>query len=446
MSEKLKEYGLTDVGLVRKANEDSMGSAQTRNGHVFVVCDGMGGHVGGATASSIAVKSILEFLDSQDLTDIPSGISSAIQFANEQIYATAQMDPNLKGMGTTCTVLVVNGDHVHIGHVGDSRIYLFTDGGLHRITKDHSFVQSLVDQGIIPDSEAENHPRKNELLKALGIRPNVEPTVNEQPIQPKVGDVFMMCSDGLCGLVNDASMKKILREGSLEHQATTLINAAKAAGGHDNITVQLIEITASPFSASVFVDMNPADLVNTGDMSGKTTIINTPEKDPFETTAEIPIAHGEKKKSKTFLFLGIAFLIVLIILFFIYNNKTEPTPEPKKDEPKEFKIGNNPNQPEEKPEEKPTVSPKKETPTNKPAPTGITGKTGTTGSTGTTGATGATSPKPTSGSTGATNTGGTTGPTGSSAPTTDPTKPTEPAPSGPTGSTTPPPPGGKDGN
>jgi serine/threonine protein phosphatase PrpC len=437
MSEKLKEYGLTDVGLVRKANEDSMGSAQTRNGHVFVVCDGMGGHVGGATASSIAVKSILEFMDSQDLTDIPSGIYSAIQFANEQIYATAQMDPNLKGMGTTCTVLVVNGDHVHIGHVGDSRIYLFTDGGLHRITKDHSFVQSLVDQGIIPDSEAENHPRKNELLKALGIRPNVEPTVNEQPIQPKVGDVFMMCSDGLCGLVNDASMKKILREGSLEHQATTLINAAKAAGGHDNITVQLIEIAASPFTASVFVDMNPADLVNTGDMSGKTTIINTPEKDPFETTAEIPATHEEKKKNKTFLFLGIAFLVVLIILFFIYNNKTEPTPEPKKDEPKEFKIGNNPNQPEEKQEEKPTVAPKKETPTNKSSPTGVTGKTGTTG---------ATSPKPTSSSTGATNTGGAsggTGPTGTPTPQPNPTTPTEQPAPGPT--TTPPPPGGKDG-
>lgn len=444
MSEKLKEFGLTDVGLVRKANEDSMGSGQTRNGYVFVVCDGMGGHVGGATASSIAVKSILEFMDSQDLTDIPSGISSAIQFANEQIYATAQMDPNLKGMGTTCTVLVVNGDHVHIGHVGDSRIYLFTDGGLHRITKDHSFVQSLVDQGIIPDSEAENHPRKNELLKALGIRPNVEPTVNEHPIQPKVGDVFMMCSDGLCGLVNDAAMKKILREGSLEQQATTLINAAKAAGGHDNITVQLIEITSSPFTASVFVDMNPADLVNTGDMSGKTTIINTPEKDPFETTAEIPAVHEEKKKSKLFLIGGIAFLIVLIILFFIYNNKTEPTPEPKKDEPKEFKIGNNPNQPEEKQEEKPTVAPKKETPTNKPSPTGVTGKTGTTG------ATGATSPKPTSSSTGATNTGGTsgaTGPTGTTTPQLDPTTPTEQPAPGPTGpTTTPPPPGGKDGN
>jgi cytoskeletal protein RodZ len=232
-------------------------------------------------------------------------------------------------------------------------------------------------------------------------------------------------------------MKKILREGSLEHQATTLINAAKAAGGHDNITVQLIEIAASPFTASVFVDMNPADLVNTGDMSGKTTIINTPEKDPFETTAEIPATHEEKKKNKTFLFLGIAFLVVLIILFFIYNNKTEPTPEPKKDEPKEFKIGNNPNQPEEKQEEKPTVAPKKETPTNKSSPTGVTGKTGTTG---------ATSPKPTSSSTGATNTGGAsggTGPTGTPTPQPNPTTPTEQPAPGPT--TTPPPPGGKDG-
>lgn len=439
MSEKLKEYGLTDIGLVRKANEDAFGSGQTRNGHVFVVCDGMGGHVGGATASSIAVKSILEFMDSQDLTDIPSGISSAIQFANEQIYATAQMDPNLKGMGTTCTVLVVHDHHVYIGHVGDSRIYLYTAGGLHRITKDHSFVQSLVDQGIIPDSEAENHPRKNELLKALGIRPSIEPTVNQQPIEPKVGDVFMMCSDGLCGLVNDASMKKILREGSLEQQATGLINAAKTAGGHDNITVQLIEITASPFTVSVFTDMNPVDTVNTGDMSDKTTIINTPAQDPFETTAEIAAAPDTRKNNKLFIITGIVFFIVLIILFLIYNNKTTPEPAPQQDQPKEIKIGNNPNQQIEQQDIQQPAAPKTETPSKKPTPTGVTGKTGTTSSTGTSGGSGSPTPTSPTGSSGGTNTPSATGPT---APTS--TTPSDPAPTGPT--TPQPPPGGKDGN
>jgi serine/threonine protein phosphatase PrpC len=257
---EIEQFGLTDIGNVRKANEDNFGFMETPNGPLFTVCDGMGGHVGGATASKIAVDNILRIIANAP-GDSPSvEINNAIVSANKEILDTASANPELKGMGTTCTVMLVTPASIHIGHVGDSRIYLLSKNKLHRITKDHSFVQTLVDAGAINDSEAESHPRKNELTKALGVRQSVEPTVNHHPIQPSPGDVFMLCSDGLCGLVSDRMMEDIiLRNHDLQSAATSLINAAKSAGGYDNITVQLVRIVSSPYSSSIFEDFSPRE-------------------------------------------------------------------------------------------------------------------------------------------------------------------------------------------
>jgi len=257
---KIEQTGLTDIGNVRKANEDNFGFIEGKLGPIFTVCDGMGGHVGGATASQIAVKCILEYLASSDLRVPAVEINNAIVLANQEILETAAANPELKGMGTTCTVMLVVNDSIHIGHVGDSRIYLLSDNKLHRITKDHSFVQNLVDSGAISDSEAESHPRKNELTRALGVRNLVEPTTNSNPIYPKQGDVFMLCSDGLCGLINDSEMQNILNQNpQLDLAAQALIMAAKQAGGHDNITVQVAKITESPYKVSTFPDFSPKE-------------------------------------------------------------------------------------------------------------------------------------------------------------------------------------------
>jgi serine/threonine protein phosphatase PrpC len=247
----------TDVGLVRKANEDNLGNALTPNGHVFVVCDGMGGHVGGAKASQIAVSSILEFFKKQEYDNLFTAIDRSLVFANEQIYAVSMAEPELKGMGTTAVILIVKGDACFIGHVGDSRIYLKSGGKLNRITKDHSFVQTLVDSGLITDEAAESHPKKNQILKALGIGPIVEPTVADSPIFPKNGDVFLLCSDGMNGMVNDASMEMMIDENDLDKSSSVLIQAAKDSGGHDNITVTLVNILESPHNQSVFKHFNP---------------------------------------------------------------------------------------------------------------------------------------------------------------------------------------------
>ena len=254
---KYSSKSLTNVGKVRSANEDNLGEALTPNGHLFVVCDGMGGHVGGAQASTIAVNSIIEYFQREVYDNVIQAIDHALSFANEQIYASALSNPSLKGMGTTAVVLLVRGEECFIGHVGDSRIYLRSNEKLNRITKDHSFVQTLVDSGVIDDEDAENHPNKNQILQALGIAPSVKATISQSPILPKAGDMFLLCSDGLNGMVKDRDIERIMQEDNLMVTSENLITAALNGGGHDNITASLVLIEESAHSSSRFVHFNP---------------------------------------------------------------------------------------------------------------------------------------------------------------------------------------------
>jgi len=271
---------ITNVGKVRAANEDNMGESVTPNGHLFVVCDGMGGHVGGATASSIAVTSIIEFFQREVYDNPIQAIDHALSFANEQIYASALNNPELKGMGTTAVVLLIRNEECFVGHVGDSRIYLYSDSKLNRLTKDHSFVQTLVDSGIISDDEAESHPNKNQILQALGIASSVKGTISPAAILPKVGDTFLLCSDGLNGMVKDGDMQHILSVNNIEIAAENLITAALNAGGTDNITAALVKIEESAHVKSTFSHFNPVpkpDFVSTQQVGGKKSSI--PAKD-----------------------------------------------------------------------------------------------------------------------------------------------------------------------
>ena len=241
--------GKTDVGRKRAANEDSMGSAITQNGLVSVVCDGMGGHVGGATASRVAVAAILDNLNNVFYDDPRIAIGESIDRANQAILRKAAEQPELAGMGSTCVLLLVRGGKVYIGHVGDSRIYLVRSKRIVQLTKDHSYVQLLVDRGEITQEQAEHHPRKNEITNALGI-PGMSPaTVAEDAIVPEAGDCFVLCSDGLSGMVpNDAICKVIGRQTEMtaQERVDKLVSLANERGGLDNITVQLIEFSVAP--------------------------------------------------------------------------------------------------------------------------------------------------------------------------------------------------------
>lgn len=241
--------GQTDVGRKRKANEDNGGHFTTINGLVSVVCDGMGGHVGGAIASQIAVETIREFLDCQYYEDPREAIGLAIQTANEAIIKRTQVQPELSGMGSTCVLLIVREGKVYIGHVGDSRIYLIREKNIIQLTKDHSFVQTLVDMGRITKEEAEHHPRKNEITNALGIPQMAPATIRAEAIDPQVGDCFLLCSDGLSGMVNDRAIERIISkqmEFTPQQRADILVQTANANGGIDNITVELVEFVVNP--------------------------------------------------------------------------------------------------------------------------------------------------------------------------------------------------------
>lgn len=259
------------IGNVRKAQEDSHDMAiMTPNGDVFVVCDGMGGHVGGAKASSIAVDSIIEYFKKERSDNIPQALNDAIQYANMQIIGFASANPEFRGMGTTACIVILKDNEAYIAHVGDSRIYLYLgkEKQLHRITKDHSYVQTLVDAGQISDDEAEHHPNKNRILKALGIRPDMSPTVDV--VHPKNGDIFLICTDGLNGMISDNTILQVMKQDvSLEKKGDLLINLAMQGepgypGGQDNCTLELINIDNSPWQNSEFTSYNPKKQIVSG--------------------------------------------------------------------------------------------------------------------------------------------------------------------------------------
>lgn len=241
--------GCTDIGRKRKANEDSMGTRETKNGLVAVVCDGMGGHVGGAIASRMAVDTVLDFLDNVYQDDPRVAIGEAIDAANLAILKKTAEQPELTGMGSTCVLLLVRDGKVYIGHVGDSRVYLVRNRHTKQLTKDHSFVQMLVDMGELSPEEAEHHPRKNEITNALGI-PEMKPaTILPDAILPEAGDCFVLCSDGLSGMVSDQTIGKVVSrqaEMRTQERADELVRLANENGGVDNITVQLVEFSITP--------------------------------------------------------------------------------------------------------------------------------------------------------------------------------------------------------
>jgi len=235
----------THLGLVRDNNEDSY----TADGDygLLVVADGMGGHCSGEVASCIAVEAAAEELGHCQQEDLADELDSlllvgrAIEAANNAIFRETAAAPELTGMGTTLVVALFRNDRIFYAHVGDSRLYRVRDGRLRRLTRDHSLVQHLVDEGLFRN-RAEAHEAgvgDNVLTRCLGQDPNVEVDVGDAALAP--GDLFLCCTDGLCGLVSDQRIAELLSgDEPLEIVAARLEAAALAAGGPDNITLVLV--------------------------------------------------------------------------------------------------------------------------------------------------------------------------------------------------------------
>lgn len=237
---------LTDVGMVRSENQDAgcefrhpMSGAQ-----LLVVADGMGGHQGGATASRLAIEAVGGVFQSS-ADPGPDMLREALEAANESIYRAAHEQPELHGMGTTGVALLFNPNgETWVAHVGDSRAYQMRSGQLHPITADHSAVAEMERRGMISAEEAAVHPRRNELLRSIGVEPEVE--VDVSPVEVIDGDQFLLCSDGLSGLVADEEIAAVLQRQAPAEAVRVLVDAANARGGPDNITVIVSSFAASP--------------------------------------------------------------------------------------------------------------------------------------------------------------------------------------------------------
>lgn len=221
----------SDVGRLRQSNEDAL----LVDDPVFAVADGMGGARAGEVASAMTVAAL------HGLHGSGGDLTRAITDVNRRIHAAAAADPTLAGMGTTVTAAILDGDTLTFGHVGDSRAYLLRDGRLSQITDDHSLVGELIRRGALSPAEAERHPQRSVITRALGAESRVD--IDVVRLHPEAGDVILLCSDGLTGMVHDPEIERILTSSAhLEEAARRLIDAANAAGGEDNVSAVLLRM------------------------------------------------------------------------------------------------------------------------------------------------------------------------------------------------------------
>ena len=239
-----EHYSASDTGRERRANEDSY----LARSPIFVVADGMGGARAGEVASRTAVELFASGLDER-IHAPEERLARRVQDANERIHQLSRADSRRAGMGTTITAVLVGGEELAIAHVGDSRAYCLRDGVLSMLTEDHSLVGELVRQGKLTEQEAEEHPQRSIITRALGPEPVV--LVDTMTVRVRPGDVYLLCSDGLTSMLGDDRLRQLLvGAGSLEQAGVDLIDAANQAGGRDNITVILFRIEAVDDPAS----------------------------------------------------------------------------------------------------------------------------------------------------------------------------------------------------
>ena len=240
----------TDPGLVRTLNEDTIAwitphdqSVAANHGSLALVADGMGGHAAGEVASALAADVIRrQYYDFDG--PVPKVLASAFAAANRAILEYAADHPDCKGMGTTCTVLAFRDGKAWLAHIGDSRAYLLRDGTLHQLSEDQTLVAKLVSEGTMTQEQAAHSPIHNVILQALGTSLNMKPIISAKGVPLQLGDVLILCSDGVCGLVPDVKIAEVAGRLPPQEACDALIEAALAAGGHDNASLGVFSVTA----------------------------------------------------------------------------------------------------------------------------------------------------------------------------------------------------------
>ena len=241
--------GLSDVGCQRENNEDRYSYWEPADdpqfplkGRLAIVADGMGGYEGGQEASRIAVEVIEEVYATAASGDPRSWLLQGFQTAHQRIQEYAVKYPDLHGMGTTCTAMALLDHQLYFAHVGDSRLYLVRASSISRLTHDHSYVSRLVENGVLRAEEAESHPQRHILTAALGAGNTITPDSSAQSVSLESGDVLVLCTDGLWGLLTESEIQSAVAGKTAAEICDTLVETAKKRGGPDNITVQVLRI------------------------------------------------------------------------------------------------------------------------------------------------------------------------------------------------------------
>ena len=325
----VKSAGKSDLGLVRKVNEDYIRLLPENN--LFIVCDGMGGHNAGEIASMTACDIITalyttfydRLLGDEQLrlprvfppsTDV---LVKAVRIANHTIFRQAAENPSLAGMGTTIVAAAIEKDIVTLLHVGDSRIYRFFDNTLTPLTVDHSWVAELEQSEQITAEEARTLVNRNVITRALGVRENVEIDVSVRKIAEN--EIFLMCTDGLCGFVEDSEIKHVVAScgADLERLVTELVRMANDRGGLDNVSVVALRVTGKidpsdlPKLKTVTVEAEPPDYLEAERQWGTTAVVYMKEKHPSGESEEIG------KSPTKFIAFSVVVILIVIVLYLI---------------------------------------------------------------------------------------------------------------------------------
>lgn len=294
----------SDIGRTRTENQDRCAAfRRTDASQLIVVADGMGGHRGGGTAAQIAIDRFGRIFEGDDARG-ETLLDVACQASNQTIWEAAEADAELSGMGSTLVALMIESGAQWIVHLGDSRAYRLRAGQLTLMTMDHSTVMELVRSGRIAPEEAATHPRKNEVLRSLGLPDPVEPEI--QRIEAEPGDRYLLCSDGLTGVVSDQDIEAYLIRHSGPAAVDALIAAANAAGGPDNVTVALIEYQEPPAQATA---STPGAGTGAGTAAGANGQVTQPRNQPVG-----------RLKSLLWLAIITAILLILMLGLFVMSS------------------------------------------------------------------------------------------------------------------------------
>jgi protein phosphatase len=296
----------TDTGRRRRRNEDAYVVAPP----LFAVADGMGGAQAGEVASKLAAAA-LEDTDSGSLSG-PARVTSLIQEANRRVHERSSADPATSGMGTTMTVALVEGDTVAIGHVGDSRAYLLRDGRLEQLTDDHSLVNELLKSGRLSREEAETHPQRSVITRAVGTDPDVD--VDAFAVPARSGDVFLICSDGLTDMVGDEDILELLEQNDdIARAAKALVAEANKHGGEDNITVVAFTIAGVDGATSATMTMPAAE------PQPEPVPLPAPAPPPPSGSRSVPAPRTRPAESRLRIAITMAVLLLVAVLLVVWG-------------------------------------------------------------------------------------------------------------------------------